>query len=264
MSIYGNPVMLGGSGGGGGGIPSGPSQPTGGSDGDLYVQTFPVATGVTYVEYLESSGTQYIDTGIIANQGTDVVCDCTYRGNDFIIGNRTGGATNASKALIVVGSGSGICAYKSNEQGTVANYVASASAGDRCKSIIKTAKFQSAQTSLLVPREDASALYSKTLTSFTADYSQALFGLKQGSSVSVASRATLHRVTYLQDGVPIHDYLPCLDTNGVPCMWDNIAKEYVYNDGTGNFTYGSSVTPDELEPVLYQKVNGAWEVVAWA
>lgn len=69
------------------------------------------------------------------------------------------------------------------------------------------------------------------------------------------------RVTILNKNSPIADYLPCLDNNGVACMWDNIAGEYVYNDGTGDFAYGDPITPTPLEPILYVKKGGAWEVI---
>ena len=71
----------------------------------------------------------------------------------------------------------------------------------------------------------------------------------------------MYRAVIYDGIVPIADYLPCLDGNGVACMWDNVAKEYVYNDGTGDFAYGSTATPDELEPILYVKESGAWRVV---
>lgn len=44
-------------------------------------------------------------------------------------------------------------------------------------------------------------------------------------------------------------------------MRDNIAQEYVYNDGIGDFAYVNTVTPDALDPVYYVKKNGAWEVI---
>ena len=31
--------------------------------------------------------------------------------------------------------------------------------------------------------------------------------------------------------------LPILDTNGVACMYDTVAKKYHYNKGTGDFLY---------------------------
>ena len=54
----------------GGEIQTGTTPPTSsmGSDGDLYKQIFPLASGINFVEYLQSSGTEYINTGITGNQ----------------------------------------------------------------------------------------------------------------------------------------------------------------------------------------------------
>lgn len=35
----------------------------------------------------------------------------------------------------------------------------------------------------------------------------------------------------------VRDYVPCLDDNNVPCMYDKVTKTPYYNAGTGNFTY---------------------------
>ena len=250
--------------GGGGGILTGTTPPSAslGNDGDVYKQTFPIPASINFVSDLTSSGTQYINTGIIATEGTDVVCDLTYRGNDFIVGNRTGSATAATKSLMVTGTGSGLSIYKSQTSGTIATYATSATSGNRYKSAVRTFKSGSAKFWNLFPVLGVCTGV-KTGT-FTADYPQALFGCFQGSTVTKASSCTLHRVTYNQDGVPSHDYLPALDSNNVACMWDNVSQEYVYNDGTGVFAYDSvlSTPPAELDPVYYVKLNGAWEIIA--
>lgn len=36
----------------------------------------------------------------------------------------------------------------------------------------------------------------------------------------------------------IKDYIPCLDKNGVACMYDKVSKQYAYNSGTGEFIGG--------------------------
>ena len=34
------------------------------------------------------------------------------------------------------------------------------------------------------------------------------------------------------------DFIPVLDLDGVPCMYDQVTKQMFYNSGTGNFLYG--------------------------
>lgn len=38
--------------------------------------------------------------------------------------------------------------------------------------------------------------------------------------------------------VLVHDFIPCLDAEGVPCPYDAVNQVTYYNDGTGDFEYG--------------------------
>ena len=35
----------------------------------------------------------------------------------------------------------------------------------------------------------------------------------------------------------IRDFRPCLDDEGIACLWDEVTQQYFYNLGTGNFIY---------------------------
>lgn len=37
--------------------------------------------------------------------------------------------------------------------------------------------------------------------------------------------------------VLVRDFIPVLDENNVPCMYDRVTKQFYYNSGTGDFTY---------------------------
>lgn len=40
-----------------------------------------------------------------------------------------------------------------------------------------------------------------------------------------------------KNGIMAIDLWPCLDEEGVPCLYDRISKTYFYNSGTGQFEY---------------------------
>lgn len=67
-----SPVTVNVSGGGSSNILSGSSEPTAaqGSDGDVYLRYLDVPSGYTKLEYIQSDGNQYIDTGYIPTQTT--------------------------------------------------------------------------------------------------------------------------------------------------------------------------------------------------
>lgn len=54
----------------------------------------------------------------------------------------------------------------------------------------------------------------------------------------------------------IHNFIPCLDPNGAPCMYDIISQEPFYNEGTGQFLYPgaeSQVVTSDLDENFYAK-----------
>lgn len=40
-----------------------------------------------------------------------------------------------------------------------------------------------------------------------------------------------------RNGNVIHNFVPCIDADGVPCMYDTVSKHPFYNQGTGEFLY---------------------------
>ena len=39
----------------------------------------------------------------------------------------------------------------------------------------------------------------------------------------------------------ISNYVPCLDSDNKPCMYDTVSKKTFYNSGTGEFLYGNII-----------------------
>lgn len=57
----------------------------------------------------------------------------------------------------------------------------------------------------------------------------------------------------------VHYYLPALDGSDVPCLYDCITGDYIYNSGTGTLTVGSAATIEKSITNAYAKVDGAWQ-----
>lgn len=68
-----------------------------------------------------------------------------------------------------------------------------------------------------------------------ASNSKSLY-LFRGRSYAIAS---IGKTKIYDNDILVRDFIPALDKNGVPCMYDNITKKSYYNKGTGNdFLYG--------------------------
>ena len=66
-----------------------------------------------------------------------------------------------------------------------------------------------------------------------------LFAVLQASGVPTHASKDfkLYSSTVMKNGILVHEYLPALDGNGTPCVFDTVDQKYWYNNGTGTFTY---------------------------
>ena len=47
----------------------------------------------------------------------------------------------------------------------------------------------------------------------------------------------IHSFSMYNKDIPVIDYVPCIDAAGVPCMYDTVSKQPFYNQGSGQFAY---------------------------
>lgn len=245
------------SGGGISGVLTGITAPDNniGSDRDLYLRTYPLPSNVNFVEYLESSGTQYIDTGFttIAGYSLWVRAFCE-QGNDKhheFMGGRTFRATYEGDYGLAI----------QNFNGNIV-----LDAGDNAVSIIRHTYALPADGVYEMetgPLKFINGIFYKGFPSSQGPIDPAkvlIFGMDNYNGYLLrASR--IYRAMVKQNGVILADYLPALDGNGVPCMYEAISGVYKYNSGTGTFSYGGTVTPGEATPTIYIKQNGSWIIL---
>ena len=86
--------------------------------------------------------------------------------------------------------------------------------------------------------EDGTAVFSKTfsVSDFTSTATMALFRSKNVSGDYFRGR--IYSCKHYSGDELIQDFVPCLDTEGVPCMFDFVSQKPFYNVGTGSFTWG--------------------------
>lgn len=263
MSVIGNAILLGG---GGGGILTGTTPPTSslGNDGDIYKRSFPLPANVTFVDFCISSGTQYIDSKIYLTPDIDVYAKIKHFSSDAgVFGVRKGGWSSFSNSLFLNDSTEHLNLFKVTAS-TAGSSGTQISVSSNEVYEVKTHTIKIGSTYTFVPEAKQTAVNIKSAqNSFTGEYKFRLFGYG-GSSPAIAASGAIQRLVLYDAGIPAADYLACIDSNNVVCMWDNVAQEYVYNKGTGVFTYGSvlSTPPAELDPVYYVKQNGAWKIIA--
>ena len=75
-------------------------------------------------------------------------------------------------------------------------------------------------------------------TTFPADARNLWLFVRNSPSVDGYARMKLYSCAMYDGGVKIRDFKPCLDADGVPCLYDLISKTAFYNQGSGSFTWG--------------------------
>lgn len=192
----------------------------------VYEHLTAIPANFTEVEYLEASGTQYIDTGVIFNESVsyswEIYGQALNTGNTdytWLIGTQTPWAMagiypdQSQYTFYPVGT------YYQNGQ------VVSNTNGEKY-SPVKHVLTQTGNSSNTL-----------SLTLF------ARHNNNDGKSTSGSKRIFGCKIS--KSGVVIRNFIPCLDKNNVPCMYDTITRTTYYNAGTGSFTYGRKIIPVE-------------------
>ena len=196
--------------------------------------------GYRRVEYLESTGTQYINTLIKPNQGTGTYVDALCVGGDSSC-NVDGASNQLMTPHIKSGNNAGY-AYRGSWSGisgflTTDRYIGTLNWNSDGKATLTTVN-KSWSTNL-------------SIVNFSSSYNLHIFN-PNGYSYNGMFRIYSYKV--MQDGELILDFVPAVDNHNTPCMYDLVSQKPFYNSGTGTFTYPYS--SDELTPVPYLISNG--------
>ena len=184
--------------------------------------------GIPYarrLQYLESTGTQYINTGVLPDfaNGDSIAIrfySAAYTGAaPCVFGSRESGVRNGVYCL----AGSGLTAADSEGYSSVALQL---SAGDHTLSVSDTAVVYDG-TSNAMPRHVTSGL--PMFLFALNNYGTGTYGIYNGMR--------LYDWKYYRAGTLAQHLIPVMDKNGVPCLFDTVTRTMKRNAGTGTFNY---------------------------
>ena len=211
-----------------------PHQGNGGSD--------ILPDGYTQLEYIESTGTQYIDTGFVPNQDSRVYLKVmpmsaaeTGDGSGFI--PYGAGISNTSKAFECYSS---LGQYEFNYDGQY-SFVGSASVGsvleiDHNKNIV----------SLCSNGEKQNINF--TYATFSCPYTLTLFALHRASILRGLLR--LYSCQIYDNGTITRHFVPCKNPDEEIGLYDLVDGEFYPNAGAGVFSAGPEVINPQPDPEL--------------
>ncbi len=195
------------------------------------VKPITIPPDYTQLEYIQSSGTQYIDTGFKPNDNTRVVLDGQFTSSavsQFLFGCRTG--TNTVNYCILTRAAGFRSDYGESkvENTSVAN--TERFIFDKNKNICTI----------------GSAEITNAVSTFQSAYSLALFASNDGGSAKYYGSMKLYSCKIYDNGTIVRDYVPCKNAVGTVGLYDLVQSQFYENAGTDVFAAGPDVGTLEL------------------
>ena len=207
-------------------------------------------SGYTRLEYIESTGTQYIDTGLSSPEGCRVKTKISYTSLSgslsMIFGSHDATSPYYRNFLAATSSAQEIGAYDTEDFGSpVANMIYEIDVNTKSGEIgcvINGNKYTINQS--IAPSAKRSAL------------SNYLFALHYPGGLFPAKMKMWVCAIYINN-VLVRDFIPCKNTGGIIGLWDDVNSQFYTNAGTGAFIAG----PEIHEGGIFVKVNGVWKQI---
>lgn len=185
-------------------------------------------SGYKRLEYIQSSGTQYIDTRFIPTSNTKISIDFHVLSagvDDTIIGTINpncviGYSTTEIHAGFKLGTGAPIA---------IATTVTSRHTAELSNGVFKVDAQQKSFEQVTG--------FSQTLTAlvFASHYT----GVSDGAYGKCAAK--VYSAKIYESGVLVRDFIPCKNTSGVIGLWDDVNSVFYQNAGSGTFTAGAEI-----------------------
>lgn len=188
---------------------------------------------VNFVGWLESSGTQWIDTKFTPS-GQNMKIECEFLCTTFASDRSLFGSQYTANQFSIIPysyDASHIGWYV----GTSANFCQMEMAANVRYSI--TAETKDGTFYVNLNGKTVSSAYSGNLVT---QMSFAIFGNNNQylSGISQLSSMRLYGFKIYDNGTLVRDFWPCYDPDGVACLYDKVEGKYYYNAGSGEFTAG--------------------------
>ena len=185
----------------------------------------------TPVEYLESTGTQYIDTGVKLNNNSSVEITAKFLATAKNLSYYLFGSSIVNKRyMIAVGSTTNKYLVDLYSNGYRINSSVSAFDNEFHTHKVLNSKYyidnvlQGTQTSLT---------FSNTENAYIFDVKNR----STDSSVGV-QKWQIKKCKIYNSNTLVRDYIPVLDSSNRPCLYDKVEDKFYYNKGSGEFLYG--------------------------
>lgn len=216
-------------------------------------------TGYTELEYIQSSGTQYIDTGYRAiSENYRIKCNIYF---DRIVNNTVpfggGASTDIISALLRDNvSSSEVRFYVGSGRISGTNVEVSVGVNYELECWANNGNF-----TVILNGASCSGNYSGTVNK---DYTLALFANNVSGNASAFSSVRISKFQIYDNDVLVRDFVPCKNSSGTAGLYDTVNSVFYKNSGSGSFIEGAEASrvPDAPSN-LTAHITGADVVLTW-
>ena len=215
-------------------------------------------SGYTQLEYIESSGTQYIDTGIVASSGFEV--EIKLKANSF------------NNLCSIIGAHNDSSPYGRNYLGITSSHTEIG----QCDSVHTYTAIDTDSLHVVLCSNVYNNMY------FIVDnVAQSTSGAQSGGSYA---KNTLYlfwchggaqwfsrfsgRIYYCkitESGTLVRDFIPCKNASGAVGLYDLMGAKFYTNAGSGTFTAGPEISYEPATPTNFTaSVSGQTVALSWA
>lgn len=189
-------------------------------------ETVGVATKYTRLEYIESSGTQYIDTGFKPNQDSRIVVDfhkSPYSSIECLFGVRI---ANGNDGFAVWATDSIV--YPLFADNTYDKYPITINSLQRLSYDLNKNIFKVGGSSVTMD-----------LTNFQSGHNLYLFNLNNNGTINTNYvSGKLYSCQIYDNDILVRDYIPALRSDGIAGLYDAVNDTFTASSGSGNFIAG--------------------------
>lgn len=196
--------------------------------GSVHTKPISLPSGYTKLAYIQSTGTQWVDTGFKPNQNTRIKMDCNVigfnSGDAFLFGARIASGNTAFCLAADDANTRWFALYGNAVQNPTGTCTGK-----------HTVDFNKNTLSL----DDN--VFPFDSTSFQSAYNLLLFAtITNGNVDSQRGQMAIYSCQIYDNGTLVRDFLPCINTSGAVGLYDLVGRKFYGNAGTGAFT-GSEV-----------------------
>ena len=204
-----------------------------------YGYTFQGWVGYTPIEYIESTGTQWIDTGIYANGGTIIEAKIAPGGNNGSytcqVGSIGYSSVNPDYTRNMIGCSANLLSFQKGRTFSGETYLITDNTPLVLYMDTRGNNFAGKVNDVSLNVNPGSVMQilssqSNTIKLGYSDYSQ-----------TVKPQKNYYLKLWDSNNTLVRDLIPVLDSNGVACMYDKVSHQFFYNAGTGDFIAGPAI-----------------------